>query len=278
MTGKSQKEKLSHKNLSAVKALDIIEVLANQAEPIRLQDIAAQLQMNSSTVLRYLVSLETCGYVRQDPETLKYRLSLKICAIANKVSENSRLQDIARPFLKEIAIQFNESVCLALEQDLAIVYISVFLLPNQTLRSIQRVGNRAPMHCTGTGKLMLLNHDEVFLDQLIAGRGLPGFTPNTLTDRQRLLDELAAVRRQGYALDREECEIGSNCLAAPVYDYTGKIIAAISVTGPTARLTAARMQENLPYLLEQTRKLSAILGYEPIPAVTGISKNRSEKA
>jgi DNA-binding IclR family transcriptional regulator len=276
MTVPNQKEKQPIKNLSAVKALDVIEALANQAEPMRLQDIAARLQMNSSTVLRYLVSLETCGYVRQEPETLKYRLTLKICAIANRVSENSRLQEIARPFMKDIAARFNESVCLALEQDLSVVYISVFLLPNQTLRSIQRIGNCAPMHCTGTGKLMLLNHDVAFLDQLIASRGLPGFTPNTLTDRERLLDELAAVRRQGYALDREECEIGSNCLAAPVYDYTGKIIAAISVTGPTARLTAARMQENLPYLLEQTRTLSAILGYEPNPAVAGIRKNRSE--
>lgn len=257
-------EKPSLKNLSAVKALDVLEVLASHPEPMRLQDLAGQLQMNPSTALRFLVSLETCGYVRQDPETSKYRLTLKICAMANKVSENIRLQELAQPFMKKIASRFQESVCLAVERDFAVVYIGVLQLPNQTLRSIQQIGNRAPMHCTGTGKLMLLNHDPDYLDQLIASKGLPQFTPHTIIGRQRLLEELAAVRRQGYALDREECELGSNCLATPIRDYTGQIAAAISVTGPAARLTEAKMRENLPFLLEQADELSGFLGYAPM--------------
>lgn len=257
-----RKEKLSIKNQSAVKALDIIEILADNIEPMRLQDIAGQLGMNTSTVLRFLVSLDSCGYVRQNKENLKYQLTFKICSIANKVSENIHLNDLAQPYMKNIAGRFGESVCLALEQDMSVVYIGVLQLPGQMLRSTQRVGNRAPLHCTGTGKLMLVNHDEIYLDALIAGQGLTRLTPNTIIDKQGLQAELAAVRQQGYALDREECEIGSNCLAAPIRDFTGKIIAAISVTGPTTRLTEAKMRENIDFILEQAADLSQLLGFE----------------
>ena len=254
-------DKLSIKNQSALKALDIVEVLAAAGEPMRLQDVASRLAMSASTVLRFLISLQSRGYVRQDPDTLKYSLTYKICAIANQVSENIHLNDLAQPFMKKIANQFQESVCLALEQNMAVFYIGVLQLPNQMLRSTQRVGNQAPMHCTGTGKLMLLNHDDDYIDALIAGKGLPSFTAFTITDKERLLADLATIRRQGYALDREECEIGSNCLAVPIRDYTGKIVAAISVTGPTTRLTPEKIAANLDFLLAQAAELSSVLGF-----------------
>jgi DNA-binding IclR family transcriptional regulator len=258
----NEKAKGPLKNQSTVKALDIIELLAYNIDPMRLQDISESLKMNASTALRFLESLAACGYVKQNPETLRYYLTFKICSIANKVSENIHLYDIAQPYLKRVSAQFDESVCLAIEQDMTVVYIGVVQRPDQMLRSMQRIGNRAPMHCTGVGKLMLLNHEDEYIDKMIESKGLQAFTANTITTREQLQKEIARIREQGYSWDDEECEIGANCIAVPIFDYTRKIIAGMSVTGPTSRLTKEKMRELIPFLLEQAQELSRILGYD----------------
>lgn len=258
----SLKEKATLKNKSAVKALDVMEFLAaGNNEPARLQDIAAGLSMNASTVLRFLTALCECGYVHQDPHTLRYYLTFKVCSIANKVSTNIRLYDIALPIMKEIASTFDESVCLAIEQDMTVIYIGIVKGPDQMLRTMQRIGNRAPMHCTGVGKLLLLNHSEENIDKMIAEKGLATFTANTIATKEALMKELINVRQNGYAFDNEECEIGARCIAVPVRDYTQKIIACMSVTGTIFRMTDEKLEQNMDYLLAQSRKLSNMLGY-----------------
>jgi len=262
------KEKSTLKNKSAVKALDVIEFLAAaNNEPMRLQDIAAGLSMNVSTVLRYLTALCECGYARQDPDTLRYYLTFKICSIANKVSVNIRLYDIALPIMKQIAAKYDESVCLAIEQDMTVIYIGIVQGPDQMLRTMQRIGNRAPMHCTGVGKLLLLNHSEEEIDKMIKEKGLPVFTANTISTKESLMQELNKIRKNGYAYDNEECEIGARCIAVPIRDYTQRIVACISVTGTIFRMTDEKLEHNMDYLLSQAGKLSNMLGYyEDTPA------------
>lgn len=256
------KEKSTLKNKTVAKALDVIEYLASvNNEPMRLQDIADGLSMNVSTALRYLTALCERGYVQQDPNTLRYNLTFKICSIANKVSANIRLYDIALPIMKQIASTFDESVCLAIEQDMTVVYIGIVEGPDQMLRTMQRIGNRAPMHCTGVGKLLLLNYNEEEIDKMIEQKGLTVFTKNTISTKESLLKELITVRQNGYAYDNEECEIGARCIAVPIRDYTRKIIACISVTGPIFRLTNEKINKNIGYLLKKSRELSNMLGY-----------------
>lgn len=258
----SPKKKSTIKNKSAVKALDIIEYLAyGNNEPMRLQDIATSLSMNASTALRFLTALCECDYVRQDPETLRYNLTFKICSVANMVSSNIRLYDIALPIMKQISSVYRESVCLAIEQNMMVVYIGVVEGPDQIIRTMQRIGNRAPLHCTGVGKLLLLNHTEEEIDRIIAEKGLKTFTPNTISTKEALLKELEEVRRNGFAFDNEECEIGARCIAVPIRDYTGKIIACISVTGTIFKMTDEMIFNNMNYLLSKSRELSNMLGY-----------------
>lgn len=257
------KEKLTLKNKSAVKALDVIEFIAsNKNEPMRLQDIASGLSMNVSTVLRFLTALHECGYVQQDPDTLRYNLTFKICSISNKVSSNLRLYDIALPVMKKIASKMNESVCLAVEQDMSVVYIGIVNGPDQMLRTMNRIGNRAPLHCTGVGKLLLLNHSEEYIDKMIAIKGLPVYTTNTISTKEALMKELDDVHRKRHAYDNEECEIGARCIAVPIFDYTQKIIACISVTGTIFRMTDEKLNQNLDFLLDEAYKLSVKLGYD----------------
>lgn len=265
-----QKEKSTLKNKSAVKALDVIEYFAScNNEPMRLQDIAESLSMNASTVLRFLTALCECGYVKQDPHTLRYSLTFKICSIANKVSTNIHLYDMALPIMKQIAATYNESVCLAIEQDMTVVYIGIVQGPDQMLRTMQRIGNRAPMHCTGVGKLLLLDHKEEDIDRMIEEKGLTVFTQNTISTKEALLDELNNVRQNGYAFDNEECEIGAKCIAVPIRDYTRKIVACISVTGPIFRMTDEKLSQNMDYIVTQGLELSNMLGYYENKSLTG---------
>ncbi|MDR1439047.1 MAG: IclR family transcriptional regulator [Clostridiales bacterium] len=251
----------SAKNQSAEKALLVIEYLASgDNEPKRLQDIAAGLSMSNSTVFRFLQSLSQSGYVGQEPESSRYFLTTKICSVAYRVSSNLHVYDIAEPIMKRLADEFGESVCLAVEQDMAVVYVGVIKGPSQMLRATQYIGNRAPMHCTGVGKLLLLNYSEQEIDRLIEQKGLPSLTPNTLTTKQALMAELGAARARGYAFDNEECEIGARCVAVPARDYTGKVAAAISVTGPIFRMSDSRIKSGLAALAESGRLLSAALG------------------
>lgn len=261
MSKESKSNSKPQLNQSAGKVLRIMELLAEESEPMRLLDISNSLKINTSTTLRFLATLEKYGYVSQEKETLKYYLTFKICALANKISSGINIRDMVRPYLKQLSKTFGESACLAVEQDMKIVYIDVIEGPDQMLRTMQRIGNIAPMHCTGIGKLFLLNYSESKIDRLIEREGLERFTENTLTSKQQLLDELDRIKELGYAYDNEECEIGARCIAFPIYDHTKKVIAGISVTGPTSRLTDAFIETRKVYLQKSVNEISQKNGY-----------------
>jgi len=124
---------------------------------------------------------------------------------------------------------------------------------------MQRIGNRAPMYCTGIGKLLLCGHTADEVRRIVREKGMNAFTPNTITDEDALFSELAAVRERGYAFDNEECEIGARCIAMPITRQNGQIAAGISITGPIFRLTDERIAEFLPYFKAQAERISALM-------------------
>ncbi len=263
MLVQSERTKSAKSNQSAVKLLRMIEFLAQSGEPMRLLDIAGALDLNSSTALRFLATLQSCGYVEQDQETLKYYLTFKICYYANMVSKSFSFRDVAHPYLKKISKTTGESASLAVEQDMSVVYVDVEEGQDQMLRSLQRIGNIAPLHCTGIGKLFLLNYTDDMLDVFIAKKGLRQYTVNTLTSKEQLVEELEKIRIQGYSCDNEECETGARCIAYPIRNHTGKIIAGMSITGPTSRLTDEFLGCHKQFLSDCAAEISQKLGYKP---------------
>ena len=249
-------------NQSVEKAFQIIELLANEGEPMRLLDISKMLKVNSSTVLRFLTTLQKCGYVSQDSETAKYYLTYKFCGISNKINAYSSIRDLAAPYMKQLSKIFAESACLAVEQDMSVIYIYVVEGSDMMLRSMQRIGNIAPMHCTGIGKLLLTEYSDKQLDRLIETQGLKQFTEYTITDKTNLVSELNKIRQFGYAFDNEECELGARCIACPVKDHTGKIVAGVSITGPSHRLTDSFISDKLHHMIDLTKEISDKLGYK----------------
>lgn len=256
------REKLTKKNQSVQKIFKIIEEMARFGEPMRLNDIAYQTNYPNSTILRMLNSLISCGYVTQNDDTLKYSLSIKFSVIGEKVRSQFKIRDLVQPYLVSLSEQYQESSCLAIEDDMSVVYIDTVEGKDNMLRTLQKIGKSAPMHCTGVGKLLLLNYSTKQLEDFVAQKGLIKLTKNTITSFEELRNELDTVRMQGYALDNEECEEGATCLAAPLKDFSGKIIACISVSGPANRFTLNKILEQKHIILETAASISERLGYK----------------
>lgn len=262
MKGVNAMEKeTTSRNQSSDKLLKIIEFLAVQTEPIGLNEIAKGLNMNKSTVLRFLVTLSNHHYLQQDLATSKYYLTHKICALGAQVKDNSKLSNLVEPFLREISQTTGETTCFAMNQDDQLIFVNVIEAPGKTVRAMQKIGHTAPMHSSGIGKLFLTEYNETQIDDMISSIGLDQYTKFTLTTKESLTTELDLIRTNGYATDNEEWEIGTRCLAFPVYDYSKKAKYGISVTGPSARLTDDFMNHWHDYLQEESMKISKMLGF-----------------
>jgi DNA-binding IclR family transcriptional regulator len=230
-------QKLSKANQSVEKTLQIIEVLAGEREPLRLAEISKRVEMPASTVLRMINTLVEHGYAYQDAQSLRYGLTLRFTQIGHMISSQLRIRDVVHPFLMDLSRLTGESTCLAIEEDMEVIYIDVVDGTDGMLKIMQRIGKRAPLHSTGVGKLMLTKYSPEKLNQLAQAKGLAVLTPHTLTSVQDLARELNTVEKQGYAVDDEECELGARCVAAPILDFENLIVAAISVSGPVSRIT-----------------------------------------
>lgn len=253
-------EKRGQLNQSVDRTLDIIEVMAEAGQPLRLSEIAQRTGLPAATALRMLQTLLLRRYAYQEPDTLRYGLTLGFARIGALVSENLRLRDVAHPLLASLSQACRESVCLGVEEDMEVIYADVLDGPDGMLKITQRIGKRAPMHCTGIGKVLLSAYTPQALERFVRSKGLPGLTAHTLVTPQALEAELAAILRQGYALDNEECELGAACIATGVYDYQGKCVAGISVTCPSARMTPDRMKTFAPMIRRTAQEIGQRLG------------------
>ena len=251
-------------NKSGEKLLTIFEYVVLSDEPLRLVDVANGLELNRATALRFLTTLVNAGYIEQDPDPLRYAATYKICALANHVNRHEKLRDIADPYLLKVAEEWQESVNMSVESDMRAVYIDVIQKSNRSLITFQQVGTSAPMHCTGNGKLLLLNYTGDMIDTLISARGLKKYTDHTITTREGLLKELAAIRERGYAYDEEEREPGIRCISFPIYDVEGRVIAGMSVSGPRERMTDACIEEHIGSLRDAADQISRKLGYRSL--------------
>lgn len=252
-------------NQSSDKLLQILECLARERLPIRLQDLSALVDMSQSTVLRYLNALQGANYVYQEESTSRYALTWKICGLSEHLNSNLGLRSITAPYITKLVNQLNCGVCLVIEQDYECVYLDCVDASPSYQRTFQRIGKRAPMHATGSGKLLLSQMSDMQIEEFIARRGLAEFTEYTITTKEALLEELERVRERGYGNDDQECELGLTCVSMPLYDYAGKIIAGLSVFGNTANMTKEKIEgEILPELKQATEAISHHLGYENI--------------
>lgn len=243
------------------KAFSVLDILLKNNVPMSMTEISEELHFYPSTIHRILDTLKYGGYVEQDQTTQKYQLGLKLVELGMARLNQIDLVKEARPFLKELSKKVNETVHLAILEDTEVLYLAKEE-SSQTIRMISYVGKRAPLHCTALGKILLAflpsNKKEKILNQI----ELTQLTENTITNTEQLIEELNRIEQKGFALDKEENEKYVRCVAAPVRDYNGKVIAAISISGPSYRVNKERQNRLIDELIEACKKLSARLGFQ----------------
>ncbi|SFB13739.1 MULTISPECIES: IclR family transcriptional regulator [unclassified Bacillus (in: firmicutes)] len=245
---------------SVSRALDIITIVSMKKGGIGVTEIAKQIDINKSSVYRILSTLVQYGYIEQDSETGRYKLGYKFLEVSTKLLDSIDLREEAKPFLLELENETNEVIHLVVYDQGEVVYIEK-LEGNETLRMHSKVGKRAPMHCTSVGKAILAHLPSSVVLEILERRGMAMHTEHTITDKDQFLKELIQVKQKGYALDLEENETGITCIAAPIFDHLGKVIAAISISGPTIRMTDERMESLQDRMIEIGKQISARLGY-----------------
>ncbi|HET7480651.1 MAG TPA: IclR family transcriptional regulator [Rubrobacteraceae bacterium] len=230
---------------SLERALDILEVLGHSEGELGVSEIGMAVGLANGTVHRLLSTLTQRGYARQVSGNRKYTLGPKAITLASSARE--RLGPLARPFLRELMEVSQESANLAALDRNSVVYLEQVAAPRM-VRMFTEPGNRVPPHASGTGKVLLAYQPPEAVTAILGRGGLTRFTPNTITDINRLREELDHIREQGYATDSEEIEEGVRCVAAPVSGAEGKVVAAISISGPAGRLDDGRLEEIVPHI------------------------------
>jgi len=245
---------------SVARALAIIDVLADARRELALHEIAERLGLPKSTAHGLISTLKSCGYVEQCAFTAKYKLGLRLFEVGSIVALGWEVRTVAAPYIQKLLDEMRETVHLAILDNFEVLYIDK-RESRESLRIASQVGMRLPAHCTGVGKVLLAHLSPEKRLEIIATKGLPRYTQNTLTDAASLEADLRRVREQGYAVDNQEIMDSLKCVAAAVRDQAGKVVSAISLSGPISRMQGDRFQKAIRLITETAKDISVNLGY-----------------
>jgi DNA-binding IclR family transcriptional regulator len=246
---------------SVERALALLQYLARHPGEHGVRPLAGTLAWSPSTTYRLLETLTQAGFVHQNALTDKYSIGVAAVQLGISALGTLDVTRVAPPCLRDLVAETGESAFLAVLDDAQVVY----LLKQEgqyAIRTTARLGSRRPLHCTGLGKALLAGLPVAEALALLRQAGLPAMTPHTITDPEVLLAQLVEVRERGYATDHEEVEEGLACVAAPVRDYSGATIAAVSMAGPVARVLPHEEQFGRR-VAAAARQISTALGYVP---------------
>lgn len=246
---------------SVERTLRILELMAERGYPMPLSEISNRLGLKISTTHRLLKTLILKGFAEQDPFTGKYHLGIKTFRIGNTALYALDIRTVARPYLKDLEEKYKETANLAILDQGDVVYIDQ-VESDKMVKMIARLGSRVPSHCNAVGKVLLSYLGSQELERLFKSRKLEKYTPNTITDPELLKKELEKIRRQGYALDLEETETGIRCVAAPIWNHQGRVIAAIGISGPSSRISIRCLVEEISVAVKGAAlEISSKMGY-----------------
>ncbi|NLK22274.1 MAG: IclR family transcriptional regulator [Epulopiscium sp.] len=246
---------------SVDRTLSILEVLSDYDDGLGVADISAKLDLHKSTVHRLLSTLIIKGYVEQNSENSRYKITLKLFELGSKRISNMDILEIARPYLKELMEKTNEVVHLVIRENTDIIYIDK-VESKTTIRMHSRIGRRSPAYCTAVGKAILSGLDDKKIEKIWEESDIKQYTPFTIINLEDFKRELKSIREKGFAVDEEENELDVRCVGASIYDYTGETCAAVSISGPITRMTDEKIKEFSRWLVHYTMEISKELGYK----------------
>lgn len=244
-----------------LRGLSILSLFSQNTPTLSLTEIATATALNKTTTFRMVNTLEVAGYLMRDPETKRYRPGIRVLQLGFAALANLELRQTARPFLERLSQSVGETVSLSVLDGMQLIYIDR-VRNRQIVGVVLGLGSRLPAHCASMGKAMLAFLPPEELERRLSQAPLKACTPNSIVNRQALLAELEKVRRQGFATNDEELEMGLRAVAAPVWDRSGQVAAAVNITGSAAMISRQRMLDELALAVTRTAKeISRALGY-----------------
>ncbi len=247
---------------SSIQVIDrmmlLLEVLASHIHPVSLKLLAQITKLHPSSAHRILNVMVGKGLVDK-VEGGNYRLGLKLLELGNLVRSRLDIRREALPYMQALRQSLGETVNLSLRQGDEVIYVERTVGAQSMMRVVQLVGARAPLHITAVGKVFLADAGDAHALEYAERTGLPAYTENTITQPAALCEELAKIRKTGYAFDREEAEKGVACIGAGIRDAEGRLIAGLSISAPVDR-----HDKNWPQEIKHTAdQISRALGYAP---------------
>ncbi len=256
-----EKEAPSGRLSSVTSALLVLKVFSAEEAEIGISSLAKRLGLAKSTVHRLAVTLSAEGFLEQNPENGRYRLGLSLFTLGALARRRMDVSNVSRPLLGVLRDKYQEATTLAILSRGSIMYLHN-LESGQAIGTRAHIGDLKPAFCTAEGRVLLAYAPPAVVAEALGDERVAR-TAKTLTDRSALLAALEEVRLAGYAIDDEESEVGMRCLAAPVRDISGKVVAAVGLAGPTQRLTKKDLRAMAPDVVGTGEAVSTRLGYRP---------------
>lgn len=248
------------KYLSSVKnALRILNSFTMDEPEKKVTDIAVELGLNKSTVSRTMATLASEGFVDKDPETKKYRLGLSILTLSGVLNNNIDVYRESQPILNKLVEQIGETAHISILDQLDVVYLQKVEC-SHPVRFLTHIGKRNPAYSTSSGKVLMAYSSDYIVEKIIRN-GLEKYTKNTITDPVVLRQQLEEIRKDGYAYSIEEFSEGVITIAAPIFDYTGKVVSALSIVGPIQRIQRNKIPTIAKRVKTACKDISENLGY-----------------
>jgi IclR family KDG regulon transcriptional repressor len=244
---------------SIERVFDILELLSHEPKGLSLTKVGTSLDLHKSTVHRLLMVLKKRGYIEKEDESGHYRLGTGFVELASLLLNSIELKTEAEPFLRKLSQITGQTVFLATLQDNEAVYLDKMEQFN-SLRKYSVIGQRRPLYCTSLGKALIMNRTKDELGELFKDAAFEKYTPKTHKNLAALLKDLQACSKRGWAADDEEFEPETRCLAAPIRDYRGTVVAAVSAVWSTFN-TSISFETIKPHVQEAAMGISRRLGY-----------------
>ena len=242
-----------------IKFFKIIDLLENSSE-LRLKDIAEKLDIDKSTIHRFLKTLLKYNFVRINPSNKKYSLGLKFLNTATKIIDSIDIRNIAHPYLIELEKSSNETIHLTTFDGKRVVYIDK-IESIKPIRMYSRIGNVAPINCTAAGKAILAFQKNGIVNSIIESLDFIPLTKNTITNKEDFIKNLEDIRNKGFAIDDSEHEENICCIAAPIRDYSREVKYAVSISAVSTRVDLKKLISFKDILIEKTDRISKELGF-----------------
>ncbi|MFG6150274.1 IclR family transcriptional regulator [Halobacillus sp. B23F22_1] len=255
------KKKNQPQTLSSVRnALLILKSFSTFEPTKKVSELAESLGLAKSTVSRLLSTLASEGFVIKDPKTNAYRLGLPVLTLGGIVTNNLEIHKESAPVLSKLVNDTGETAHVAIMDGLDTIYIHKEEC-HHPVRILTHVGRRNPSYCTSSGKVLLAFSEKHIVEEVI-NKGLVSYTENSITDPDQLRQELHMIREKGYAISTEELTEGTKSVAAPIRDYKGKVVSAITVVGPVQRLKNNKIPDVAKKVIEAGKEASERMGYD----------------